>query len=101
MSLGGADWIAIDAAGLDLGSPAPLDGVIESDDDRGTDRHQDIDQQQQQMLGRDPRRPRRPVEDAMESAEIGSAVSAQDAQRCRDGPLAWGEDGAGEQQRYM
>jgi hypothetical protein len=42
--LGGADWIAIDAAGADLRSPAPLDGVIEPDHDRGAGRHKGFDQ---------------------------------------------------------
>jgi len=37
MSLGGADRIAIDAAGTDLGSPAPLDGVVDPDHDRRAD----------------------------------------------------------------
>jgi hypothetical protein len=40
MSLGGADWIAIDAVGADLGSPAPLNGVVGSDPDWRTGWHE-------------------------------------------------------------
>ena len=49
VALGGADRIAIDATGLDLSAPAPLDGVVEADHDRGAARHQSVDQLQQQM----------------------------------------------------
>jgi hypothetical protein len=98
VSLGGADRIAIDAAGADLGSPAPLDGVIEPDHDRRAGRHEGFDQQDQQPARHRPRRPRCSVEDAVESAEIGIAISSQDAQRRRDGAPAGRQDDAGEQQ---
>ena len=101
VALGGADRIAIDATGLDLGPPAPLDGVVKPDHDRGAGRHQSVDQQQQQMVRRGPRQPHCAVEDAVESAEVGSAVPAQDAQRGCDGTPAGGQDRASEQQRNM
>jgi Type III restriction enzyme, res subunit len=59
--LGRADRIAIDAAGADLGSPAPFDGVIKSDHHWGARRHQSFYQQDQQLMRHGPRRPRRPA----------------------------------------
>ena len=52
--LGRADWVAINAARVDLGSPAPFDGVVEPDHDRGTGRHEGLDQQDQQAARRGP-----------------------------------------------
>ena len=48
MSLGRADRIAIDAAGADVGSPTPLDGIVEPDHHRRAGRHEGLDQQEQQ-----------------------------------------------------
>jgi len=42
MPLGGADRIAINAAGADLWSPASLDRVIKPDDDRSTGRDEGL-----------------------------------------------------------
>lgn len=72
--LGGAHRIAIDAAGADLGSLAPLNGVIEPDHHRLAGRHEDLDLQEQQVARRGPRRPRHSVEDSMESTEIAIAL---------------------------
>ena len=99
MSLGGADRIAIDAAGTDLGSPAPLNGVVDPDHDRRAGRHKGLDQQDQQPPRHRPGRPRRAVEDTVESAEAGVVISSQDAQRRRDGAPAWRQDDAGDQQQ--
>src|SRR5215471_4302977 len=44
MTLGGADRIAINAAGADLWSPTPLDGVIKPDHNRGITGYKSFDQ---------------------------------------------------------
>src|SRR6202051_3166038 len=85
VSLGRADRIAIDAAGADLGSPAPFDGVIKSDHHWGARRHQGFYQQDQQLTRHGPRRPLCPAEDTMEGAEIGMAFAPKDTQRRCDG----------------
>src|SRR5271154_830057 len=74
VSLGRADRIAIDAASADLGSPAPLDGVIKSDH-HWARRHQGFYQQDQQLTRHGPGRPRRPVEDTMEGTKVGLAFA--------------------------
>ena len=89
VSLGGADRIAINAAGADLGSPAPFDGVVEADYDRGVRRHESFYQQDQQLARHGPGRPRRPIEDTVESAKIGIVFAPQDAQRRRDRSPTW------------
>jgi hypothetical protein len=84
---GRADRIAIDAAGADLGSPAPFDGVVETDHDRAAGRHQGFYQQNQQLARYGPGRPRRPIEDTVKGTKVGIAFAPQDAQRRRDGSL--------------
>ena len=101
VTFGGTNWIAIDAAGADHGSPAPLDGVIEPDHDRCAGRHEGLDQRDQQLARHRPRRPRRAVEDTMEGAEVWIAISPQDAQRRRDGAPAGRQDDASEQHQNV
>ncbi len=95
--LGGADRIAIDAAGADLGSPAPLDGVINADHDRPVLRYEHLDQQDQQLARPGAGRPGCAIEDTMEGAEVGIAIPPQNTQRRRDGAPAGRQDDAGEQ----
>ncbi|HEY0800129.1 MAG TPA: hypothetical protein VGD54_04750, partial [Steroidobacteraceae bacterium] len=98
MSFGGADWITINATGPDLGSPAPFDGVIDTNHHRGAGRHQGRDQHAQQLARHGAPSPRRPVEDAMEGAEVGIVLSTQDAQHRCDGVSTGHQDSAREQQ---
>lgn len=83
-SFRGANRVAIDAAGADLLAPAPLDGVVEANDDRGTSRHEDADEHSQQQPGCGPRRPPCPVENSMVGREIGPLIKPEDAQCRRD-----------------
>src|SRR5215813_15137173 len=101
MSLGGTHRVAIDAAGTDLGSPAPLDGVVESDDHRRAGWDERFDQQYQQLLRRCTGGPCRPVEDAMERAEVGITIPPQDAKRCRHGAPSGREDNTGKQHQNI
>src|SRR6185369_17399892 len=78
VTFGRADRIAIDAAGADLGSPAPFDGVIKSDHHWGARRHKGVYQQDHQLTRHGPGRPRRSVEDPMEGAEIRIAFAPKD-----------------------
>ena len=101
MSFGRAYRIAIDAAGFDLGSPAPFDGVIEPDHDRGAGRHQSLYQQHQQLTRRGPGRPLCPIKDTVEGTEVGIAFASQDAQRRRDGSPTWRQNDACEQHQNV
>jgi hypothetical protein len=101
VTFGRADRIAIDAAGADLGSPAPFDGVIKSDHHWGARRHKGFYQQDQQLTRHDPGRPRRPIEDPMEGAEIGITFAPKDTQRRCDGSSTGCQDGAGEQHQNV
>ena len=97
VSLGRADRIAIDAAGADVGSPTPLDGIVEPDHHRRAGRHEGLDQQEQQPARHRPGRPCGTVENAVEGTEVGIAISPEDAQRRGDGAPARRQDHAGEQ----
>lgn len=97
MPLGGADGIAIDAARIDLGSPAPLDGVVQADQHGRPRWREHADQQAQELACRRPRRPGRSTENGMVGREIIFLVSTQHAQR-RDRAFAWRQDGAHNQQ---
>jgi hypothetical protein len=95
--LGGANGIAVDAAGADLGSPPPLDGIIEPDHNWVGGWQEGRDQQQEKSARCGAGRPRGAAENAVEGAETGIALAPQNAQRRRDGASARRQDDAGEQ----
>lgn len=96
VSFGGADRVAVDAARPDLGTPAPLDRVVQADHDRRIGRHEGGDQQMQQPTGRQSGRLSRAVEDAMEGDEIAVLITAEDPQHRRHGAPSRRQDGARE-----
>jgi hypothetical protein len=78
-TFGGTNRIAIDAAGADLGSPTPLDGVINPDHHRGSGGYEGLDQQEQQSARDRARCPCGAIEDAVKGAEVGIVIASQDA----------------------
>ncbi len=99
MPLGGADRVTIDAAGVDLVSPAPLDGVVEANDHGGIGAEEAGDQQAQQPPCDRARRPHRSVQDAVVDREVGLLLAPEDPQHCRHGSLAGRQDGPRQQQQ--
>ena len=91
VAVAGANGITIDAARLDLGPPAPLDGVIEADHDRSL-RHEGGDQEQQEPVRDGAGRPAPLAEHAVVDGEARRLVEAHDAQRRRDRAPTRGEN---------
>src|ERR671929_69543 len=71
MAVAGADRIAVDAAGLDLRPPAPLDGVVDGDHDR-TLRHEGGHEQEQEAMRDGTRGPACQAEHAMGERKAGT-----------------------------
>src|SRR5215211_1554359 len=86
----------VDAAGADALAPAPLDRVVEAEDERaraGERRHEEAEE------GPAPRQrgPDRAAEDAVVGAEVPLPRAAQHAQRAGDRAHPGREDRAGQQ----
>ena len=84
VAVAGPNGIPIDPARLDLGPPAPLDGVVKADHDRSP-RHEGRDKQQQQPMRDGAGGPAPEAEHAVVDGEARALVEAHDAQRRRDG----------------
>src|SRR5688572_5979588 len=96
----GAHRVAVDATGLDLGAPAALDRLVDTDDHRPV-RDEGAEQKMQQAFGGSAARPAVPVEHAMEVGEARYRAQPQDAQGRGDGPPSGRQDGAGEQHQQV
>ena len=99
VSLGGTNRIAVDAACVDLMSPAPLDGIVDANHHRGVCADEGSDQQAEQPASHRTRRPHGAVEHAMVDWEVVVLLPAENAQCRGDGSLAGCQDGAGHQQQ--
>ena len=99
VSLGRTHRITIDAAGLDLGAPAPLDGVVEADRHGCLRRRQGGAEKTEQAAGERARRPHGPAEDAVTGREVVLPFPSEDAQHRRHGVLARRQNGARHQQQ--
>ena len=75
VTVGGTNRIVIDAAGADLGSPTPLDGVIKRDHHRGSGGYEGLDQQEQQSARDRAQRPCCAIEEAVKGAEVGIVIA--------------------------
>jgi hypothetical protein len=96
VAAGGADWITIDAAGLDALAPAPLDRVVETQHHRAA-RRERRDQVPEQDAGAGVGRPGGAVEDAVEVDEATLMGTAHDTQQAGDRAPARSQDGAQKQ----
>jgi hypothetical protein len=88
--------VTVDSSGLDLGSPAPLDRVVDRDDDLAAwaERREQVHQQPARHLARIPARS---AERLVVATEPRLVRQAHDAQGLGDGALARRQNGAGDQ----
>jgi uncharacterized protein len=87
MAVAGAHRVAVDAAGGDARSPAPLDGVVDADDHRPL-RHQGGDDQIEQGPGQRAALPAPAVQHLVIDGEVGGLGPPGHAQAGADGALA-------------
>jgi hypothetical protein len=80
----GADRVAVDAARLDPGAPAALDGVVDADHHRAVG-DEGGDEHEEQAMRHGPGRPAGGAEDAVVDGEAGRPLQAHDAQGGGDG----------------
>src|SRR3954465_12739238 len=92
MGIGRADRIAIDAAGANPGSPAPLDGVIEPQHQRSV-RDEGGQQHTKQDETGMATTPDGTVQSPMIVLKTMLTGQAHATQSTRDGPLAGGQNG--------
>ena len=75
--------IPVDTTSLDLGTPSPLDGVVETDHD-GSRRREPVDQHQEQDAGGGQRGPVTSVQHGVVEPEIGTVAFTGGAKRRAD-----------------
>jgi hypothetical protein len=97
--MAGAHGVPVDAFGGDALAPAPLDGLIDAEQQR-TGRGEGGHQQAQQHATHREARPARPVQDAMVALEAGGLRQPQHPQRGGDRPFARSEQRAGHQHEH-
>jgi hypothetical protein len=92
--------IPINALRFDLGATAPLNGVVQTTDDRPR-RHKRFDQQHQQRVAQCPTRPRRPTEHTVIGLKLSLVTQPHDPQHGRDRAIPWHQNRADQQDLCM
>ncbi len=100
VALAGSDRVAVQPLGRDPRPPAPLDGLIEAEDERPS-RGERGDQQPEQHAGNREARPLRPAEDAVIGRPAPGPTQPHRPQGATDGALAGGEDRTGDQHQRV
>ena len=88
----GTHRVAVDAPRLDFGAATPFKGLVDAEHRRALAAVQVLEQQRQQDAGRRTGRPHRPVEHLMVAGVVPLVATSHDAQCCRHGALARGQD---------
>lgn len=92
VAVAGTHRVPVDALRFDLLSPAPLQRLIDAQDERFSFGHESLHEQPQQHTARLPARPVGAAQDPMVAMEAPLLVQAHRAQGRTDGPSSGSED---------
>ncbi len=96
MTVAGAHRISIDTFGLDFGSFAPFERIVQSKD-QWADRLKEGQQQMQQNSADRQARPLSTIENAVVILKLSLLLQTHDSKNYADGSLPGGEDGSDNQ----